>query len=71
MSRLENLKKMIGEKVDFDEIVCCFDDTDKEIIVDKSNNTGYDYIAYENSEDSIQYLFTADDCGIITDVWEC
>lgn len=70
MSRLENLKKMIGEEFNEDDIICCFQNSENEIIVNKSNNNGYDYVAYENEEDSIQYLFTVDDCCIITDVWE-
>lgn len=45
-------------KRDFrDEIVACFA-TDKEVIVNESQNTGYDYIAYVNEVGSRQILMT-------------
>lgn len=70
MKTLDKLKKLIGKELNYDDIVCCFDNTEEEIILNRSHNVGYDYIAYENAEDSKQYLFKVDDKDIIIDIWE-
>lgn len=70
MKTLENLQELIGEELNYDDIICCFDDAKEVVILNRSNNDGYDYIAYENTEDSEQYLFKVDDEDIIIDIWE-
>lgn len=62
------LLKMIGKEFDRDEIICCFDDTEKKIYVNASSNNGYDYVVYEEDNDE-QFLFKVDTNDIITDVW--
>lgn len=66
----ENLKKLVGKKFDGEEIVCCFEDTDEHVFVERS--TGYDYYdysAYEDTEDSEVYLIKVDENNIITAVF--
>lgn len=67
-----NLKKLIDTEFDENEIICAFEDFEEEgqteVIVKKSENAGYDALAYINSENSIQFLFKLDS-GIIRDVW--
>jgi len=68
---LKNLEELIGNEFDTDEIICAFEDFEEdgetEVIVEKSSNAGYDMIAYINTEDSTQYLFTLDN-GVIESV---
>ena len=70
---LENLKELIGSEWDAEEVVCAFEDFEEdgetEVITKESENNGYDYIAYINSADSTQFLFSVDEENVITDVW--
>lgn len=73
---LENLKKLVGEVFDGDEIICAFEDFEEEgettVIVKDSENNGYDAIAYIDSINSTQFLFLTHREGeeeIIDDVW--
>lgn len=73
---LENLKNIIAEIFDENEIICAFEDFEEEgeteVIVKDSENNGYDKIAYINSIKSIQFLFLThveDEEEIIDDVW--
>ena len=70
---LENLKTLIGKKMDYDEVICAFEDFEEngetEVYVGESNNNGYDYISYINTSNSKQFLFAVNDNNIITDVW--
>lgn len=67
----ENLKKLVGKKFDGEEIICCFEDTDNYVFVDKRpGGDYYDYSAYEDTVDSKSYLFKVDENGIITDVFD-
>ena len=70
---LENLKALIGKKMDYDEVICAFEDFEEngetEVYVGESNNNGYDYISYINTSNSKQFLFAVNDNNIITDVW--
>lgn len=69
---LENLKKLIGEELDYTEIVSAFgnyqENGKSEVFIEESSNTGYDYIAYINTKDSTEFLFKVED-DIIIDVW--
>lgn len=69
---LENLENLAGTKFDENEIICAFEDFQEEgetnIIVDKSQNTGYDAIAYIDSLSSTQFLFKLAG-GNIEKVW--
>ena len=69
---LTNLEKLIGQELDYDEIICAFEDFEEDgetdIIVKESENAGYDYIAYINAVNSTQFLFRVNDNDIITDV---
>ena len=73
---LENLKEMIGKEVDANDIICCFEDTENEVIVDNtnvfSNFEGYGKCecvdAYENTEESeIYHLYISED-NILVDI---
>lgn len=74
---LENLKEMIGAPFETDDIICAFGDFEEEgetnVIVKDSENVGYDAIAYINSPNSTQFLFTThtdvDGEQIIDNVW--
>lgn len=73
---LNNLKALIGSVFDEDDIICAFEDFEEEgeteVIVKCSENNGYDKIAYINSVDSTQFLFSTYKNGeeeIIDDVW--
>lgn len=79
---LSNLKSLIGKEFDsYDDIIEAFGSFEEggetEVIVNKSNNNGYDYIAYINTENSTEFLFTVDKVEVsdgefeeyITDVW--
>lgn len=70
---LENLKELIGSEWDAEEVVCAFEDFEEdgetEVIAKGSENNGYDYIAYINSAESTQFLFSVDEENVITDVW--
>lgn len=69
---LLNLKKLIGQEFDAEEIIIAFgsfkESGETEVYVGKSNNNGYDYIAYINAERSTQFLFVVNN-EIIEDVW--
>lgn len=69
---LSNLKALIGEEFNADEIICAFEDFEEggetEVIVNKSHNVGYDALAYINSPNSTQFLFKLQD-GVVRDVW--
>jgi len=51
---LENLKNLIGNEFDADEVICAFgdfeEDGEREVTVTESSNAGYDTIS-ENSTD--------------------
>lgn len=42
---------------------------DEPVHVWQSVNTGYDYIAYADMEDSEQFLITVNEDGTMKDVW--
>lgn len=68
---LGNLKKLIGYKIDMDEIICAFEDFEEdgetEVCIGESHNAGYDYVAYINTIGSTQFLFTLNN-GFIENV---
>lgn len=69
---LENLRELIGNEYDEDEIICAFEDFEQdgetEVIVNTSCGNGYDAIAYINSANSTEFLFNLDKNKCITDV---
>lgn len=69
---LKNLKKLVGERFDYNEVICSFEDFEEngksEVYVGESHNNGYNYIAYINAVESTEFLFTVNN-GIIKDVW--
>ena len=71
---LKNLKKLIDVKVWDDwDIYSAFEDFEEngehKVWFSKSDNSGYDYIAYIDTECSTQFLIKTNDKRIITDVW--
>lgn len=71
---LKNLKKLIGVKAwDDSDIYSAFEDFEEngehEVWFSESDNQGYDYIAYIDTEYSTQFLIKTNDKRIITDVW--
>lgn len=69
MNDFERLQTLIGQEFDIDEIICAMIDKDEYVLVNKSQNKGYDYIAYYDYYQSNQYLFTLDN-NIIVDIKE-
>lgn len=69
---LRNLQKLIGKPFSSNEVIIAFEDFEEdgktEVMVNKSENIGYDYVAYINSENSTQFLFEVKN-GIVKDVW--
>ena len=69
---LGNIKNLIGKKIDTEEIIEAFEDysfnDESEIIVNKSQNAGYDYVAYVDHKDAPQILIKVEE-GILTDAW--
>ena len=62
---LENQKKLVGKDFNADDIICAFEDYAEndgvnEVYVGESDNKEYDYIAYINTKDSAQFLFSVD-----------
>jgi hypothetical protein len=62
----ENLMGLTALKEDFEnDIICAFEDFEEDgetsVIVSKSSNDGYDYVAYVNTENSIQFLLTVEE----------
>lgn len=70
---LSNLKKLAGTEFDADEVVCAFEDFEENeetnITVEESSNPGYDMIAFIDTADSTEFLFSLDKENCITDVW--
>ena len=79
---LENLKKLVGEEMDADEIVCAFEDREEEgetdVLIDDSGCPNqYKYYAFINTEDGTSFAIDTekrtdeDGCEteVITDVW--
>ena len=44
MKTLENLEKLVGQNFDYDDITCCFEDTENEVIISRTEN----YSNFEN-----------------------
>lgn len=61
---LKNLKAMIGKEIDFDDVVCAFEDFEE-----CGETNGYDYIAYIDAPESTQFLIKVDQENVIEDVW--
>lgn len=70
---LKNLKALIGKLIDYDEIICAFEDFDYEgatdVICEKSQSNKYEYVAYINSINSSSFIIKTDENNIITDVF--
>lgn len=70
---LNNLKRLIGNEFNPDDIICAFEDYEVDgessVYVGDSDNNRYDKIAYINAEGSEQFLFTVNSENIIEDVW--
>lgn len=76
MKTVKEIKKDIlklDENWDADDIICAFGDFEEEgideVIVEKSYNAGYDYIAYINAVESSQFCICVDKNNKIIDVW--
>ena len=70
---LNNLKELIGKEFDEDDVICAFEDYEVDgetsVYVGDSDNSGYDKIAYIDTENSVQFLFKINSENIIEDVW--
>lgn len=70
---LKNLKNLVGAEFDADEIICSFEDFEESgetnIIVEESNNEGYDMIAFIDTADATEFCFSLDKENSIIDVW--
>lgn len=69
---LRNLQELIGKPFSSNEVIIAFEDFEEdgktEVMVNKSENIGYDYVAYIESDNSTQFLFEVKN-GIVKDVW--
>lgn len=69
---LNNLKQLIGNEFNPDDIICAFEDYEVDggssAYVGDSENIGYNKIAYIE-EDTVQFLFKLNSENIIEDVW--
>ena len=69
---LENMKELVGSEFDYDEIIMAFEDFEEggetDVYVGKSDNAGYDYIAYINYVDATMFLIKTDEDNIIARV---
>lgn len=69
---LKNLKTLVGKEMDYDDITCAFEDFEENgetsVYVGKSDNGGYDYIAYIDTADATEFLICVNDKNVITDV---
>lgn len=63
----DNLKTLIGGTYDNDEIICSFQDTDYDIIVNYNHSRGA-YEAYENFIDSESFLIYVNEENEITSI---
>ena len=70
---MQNLKQLIGTEFDENEVICAFEDFEEDressVYVGDSHNSGYDKIAYIDTTNSTQFLFSLDNDGIITNVF--
>ena len=66
---LDNLKKLIGTEFDENEVICAFGDYEEngetEVIVEDTNYSRFEKVAYINTEDATEFYFKIQD-GIIT-----
>ena len=76
MKTIDEIKNDIlnlGENCSADDIICAFvnfeEGGEDEVIVEKSSNPGYDYIAYINAVESSQFCICVDKNNKIIDVW--
>lgn len=67
---LKKLEELKGQNINeaYSNIIDCFN-TEKEVIINKNENSGYDYIAYLNEVDSKEYLINVNENDEIVEVW--
>ena len=74
---LKNLKKLIGEEYNYNDVVCAFEDNTEDIIVNDNTCTSIHFdghgeckliLAYENTQNSIEFEIYVDNNGIIVEV---
>ncbi|MDO5556517.1 MAG: hypothetical protein Q4G09_08040 [Clostridia bacterium] len=81
MNTLEKLKEFIGKEWDklvedgyYEMANCLINEYDgheeTELIIEDSQNSGYNKIAYLDYPDSIQFCFVLDENNIITNIFE-
>lgn len=70
---LKNLKELVGAEFDADKVICAFEDfeenSETNIVVEESNNVGYDMIAFIDTADATEFYFSLDKENSVTDVW--
>lgn len=70
---LRNLEALVGTEFDADAVICAFEDFEEDgetnIIVSDSSNSGYNKVAYIDTEDATEFLFSLDEVDCIKDVW--
>lgn len=76
MKTVEEIKKDILKLKsgwNADDIICAFGDYEEngesEVYVGRSDNSGYDYIAYINTADSLNFCICVDENDNVRDVW--
>ena len=74
---LKNLKKLIGKEYNYNDVVCAFEDNTEDIIVNDNTCTTMNFdghgeckliLAYENTQNSIEFEIYVDNNGIIVEV---
>lgn len=70
---LKNLKELVGAEFDADKVICAFEDFEENgetnIVVEESNNVGYDMISFIDTADATEFYFSLDKENSVTDVW--
>lgn len=65
---LENLRKLIGQELDYNEVICAFEDFEEfgetEVLIEKSGSDDSVYSAYINAENSTEF------CICIKKIWK-
>jgi hypothetical protein len=62
------LGRLVGTEFNKDNIIECFDETSKKIFVNKSDNEGYDFIAYEDNS-LTEYYINVNSDNIISSIY--
>lgn len=64
----ENLKKLIGQPFDVDEIGCCFEYVEENLTIDKLYNSAWQWVLSIDEENSASFYIEVNQNGVIVSV---